>query len=113
MRGEAARVARAALRVRGEAGVVLGYKANWSTYPVVHITGRRFNPRTTATIDVKVYSNLDSAALTVNGASLPAVTATDHIFVWAAVPLVAGVNQVTATATAGTVTAADTVTWMH
>ena len=87
------------------------YKANWSSDPFVYITGRRFNPRTTATIDVKVYSNLDSVSLTVGGVALPAKTSTDHIFIFPAVPLAAGDNQVEATATGGAVTATDSVTW--
>ena len=77
----------------------------------MYITGRRFEPRATATIDVKVYSNLDSVVLTVNGTALPAQTSTDHIFKFAGVALNAGANSVTATATRGTTTANDTVTW--
>jgi len=87
------------------------YKANWSSDPFVHITGRRNNPRTTATIDIKVYSNLDTVSLTIAGAVLPAQTSTDHIFVFPAVPLAAGENPVSATATRGAVTATDSVTW--
>jgi beta-galactosidase len=87
------------------------YKANWSSDPFVYITGRRFNPRTTATIDVKVYSNLDSVSLTVGGVALPAQTSTDHIFIFPAVPLAAGDNPVSATATRGSFTATDSVTW--
>jgi beta-galactosidase len=89
------------------------YKATWSSDPVVYITSRRFNPRTTPTIDIKVYSNLDSVALTVNGAAMAAQTAPDHVFVWPGVALAAGANVVVATGTKGTVTATDTVTWMH
>ena len=87
------------------------YKANWSAEPFVYITGRRFNPRTTATIDVKVYSNLDSVTLTAGGVALPAQTSTDHIFIWTAVPLAIGDNQVDAQASSGATTASDTVTW--
>ena len=43
------------------------YKANWTTAPFVYITSRRFNPRTTATTTVKVYSNMTSVSLQVNG----------------------------------------------
>jgi len=87
------------------------YKANWSQDPLVYITGRRFDPRTTATIDVKVYSNLDSVTLTVNGAALPAQTSTDHIFKFPGVALNPGANTVSATATRGTTTTSDSVTW--
>ena len=87
------------------------YKANWSSEPFVHITGRRFNPRATATIDVKVYSNLDSVTLTVNGTALPAQTSTDHIFRFPGVALNAGDNRVDAQASRGVTTASDSVTW--
>ncbi|HEX6765724.1 MAG TPA: glycoside hydrolase family 2 TIM barrel-domain containing protein [Polyangiaceae bacterium] len=87
------------------------YKANWSTTPVVYITSRRFTPRTTATTTVKVYSNLDSVTLTVNGTSRGAGTGADHIFQWTNVPLTTGQNTVQATGTSGTTTAMDSVTW--
>jgi beta-galactosidase len=87
------------------------YKANWSTQPFVYITGRRFDPRTTATIDIKVYSNLDSVTLTVGGVALPAKTATDHIFIWTGVALTPGPNPVDAAAASAGVTATDSVTW--
>jgi beta-galactosidase len=89
------------------------YKANWSEEPLVYITSRRFNPRTTPSVDIKVYSNLETVALTVNGASLPAQTSTNHIFRWPAVPLALGDNQVQALGSdaGGTLTATDTVSW--
>ncbi len=87
------------------------YKANWSSDPFVYITGRRFNPRTTETVDVKVYSNLDSVTLTAGGVAWPAQTSTDHIFIFPAVPLATGDNQVGAQAQSGVVTATDSVTW--
>ena len=87
------------------------YKANWSNEPFVYITGRRFNPRTTATIDVKVYSNLETVSLTIGGVALPAQTSTDHIFLFPAVPLTPGQTVVDATATRGSVVATDEVAW--
>jgi beta-galactosidase len=87
------------------------YKANWSTDPFVYITSRRFDPRTTATVDVKVYSNMDSVALTVNGAALGAETAADHTFTWTGVALNAGANSVAATGTSGATSATDSITW--
>jgi beta-galactosidase len=89
------------------------YKANWSEEPLVYITSRRFNPRTTPSIDVKVYSNLETVTLTVNGASLPAQTSANHIFRWAAVPLALGDNEVQALGNdaGSTVTAMDSVSW--
>jgi beta-galactosidase len=88
------------------------YKANWSTEPLVHITSRRFEPRTTPTIDVKVYSNLERVSLTVNGAVLPEQAASDHLFRWAAVPLQPGANVVEARGSdASGAVVSDSVTW--
>jgi beta-galactosidase len=89
------------------------YKANWSEEPLVYITSRRFNPRTTPNIDIKVYSNLETVTLTVNGTPLPAQTSANHIFRWAAVPLELGGNQVQALGSnaSNTVNATDTVSW--
>ena len=87
------------------------YKANWSSAPVVYISSRRFTPRTSATTTVKVYSNLDSVTLTVNGASRGAATGADRIFQWTNVPLTAGQNIVQAAGTSGATTAMDSVTW--
>jgi beta-galactosidase len=84
------------------------YKANWSADPFVHITSRRFEPRTEATIEVKVYSNQATVSLTVNGQPFGAVSAPDHIFRWAAVPLVPGPNLVEARAEGGL---RDSVSW--
>jgi beta-galactosidase len=90
------------------------YKANWNTAtPVVYITSRRFTPRTTATVPIKIYSNLDSVELKVNGTVIGTSTGTDHIFTWSNVALAAGSNVVTATGTAGTTMAIDTVTWVR
>jgi beta-galactosidase len=83
------------------------YKATWSSRPFVYITSRRFEPRVSATTDVKVYSNLPEVTLTVNGQALNAVTAADHVFVWPAVTLQPGANLVEARAG----DQRDAVTW--
>jgi len=87
------------------------YKANWSDVPVVYITSRRFTPRTTATVTVKVYSNSDSVTLMVNGTSRGAATGAERIFTWTNVPLTVGANTLQATGTSGATTATDNVTW--
>jgi beta-galactosidase len=87
------------------------YKANWTAAPVVYITSRRFNPRTTATVTVKVYSNMDSVSLQVNGATIGPATGADRIFQWTGVALAPGANTVVATGTSGATTATDTVSW--
>jgi len=87
------------------------YKANWTTAPVVYISSRRFTARTTATVPVKVYSNLDSVQLTVNGTVVGSMTSTDHIFRWPSVALTTGNNVIQVTGTTGATTATDMVTW--
>jgi beta-galactosidase len=62
---------------------------------MVHIAGRRFNPRTTETIDIKAYSNQATLELRVNGQSLGAAASVQgHVFVWPGIQLVPGENQV-------------------
>ncbi|MGN0979848.1 MAG: glycoside hydrolase family 2 protein [Candidatus Avoscillospira sp.] len=65
------------------------YKANWNdTDPFVHITSSRYAFRPSRTIDVKVYSNLESVELTVNGAFYGAgEKQQDGVFVWKDVEL--------------------------
>jgi beta-galactosidase len=87
------------------------YKANWTAAPVVYITSRRFNPRTTATVTVKVYSNMDSVSLQVNGTTIGPATGADRIFQWTNVALAPGANTVVATGSSGATIATDTVTW--
>jgi beta-galactosidase len=87
------------------------YKANWSSDPVVYVSSRRFTPRTTATVTVKVYSNLDAVTLSVNGTSRGAATGADRIFTWTNVPLAVGANTVEATGTSGATAVTDRVTW--
>ena len=43
------------------------YKANWSDEKFVHVAGERFVDRPTGEQKIKVYSNCDKVALTVNG----------------------------------------------
>ena len=89
------------------------YKANWSSEPLAYITSRRFVARTTETVAVKVYSNLDTVTLSVNGAAVGAAQpVTDHRVVWADVPLELGDNriEVVASGSAGQ-SVTDSVTW--
>jgi beta-galactosidase len=87
------------------------YKANWSSQPFVHINGRRFDPRSEATTDVVVYSNLPQVALTIDGQALGEKTSDDHRFVWPGVVLQPGANQVEATARQAGQSYRDAVTW--
>jgi beta-galactosidase len=89
------------------------YKANWSTEPVVHITGRRFQPRKRPSIDVKVYANEASVELMVNGVSLGRIQSDNHVFVWGNVPFGLGDNQVTAIGRSKGRTTTDVVIWVR
>ncbi len=84
------------------------YKANWTTTPFVYVTSRRYTNRTTATTTVKAYGNVDSATLTVNGASQGTKTSTDHIYQWP-ITLTPGTNTITVTGTRAGSTYTDTV----
>jgi beta-galactosidase len=87
------------------------YKANWSTDPVLYITSRDYINRDAGTVEVKVYSNLDTVELQVNGVSLGVLTSSNHIFRWTGVALAPGANfiYVIGSGAAGTYT--DAVTW--
>jgi beta-galactosidase len=90
------------------------YKASWSNEPVLYITSRRFTPRTTPLVDVKVYSNATSVSLSLAGAALPAPeTPAEHIFLFRGVPLQPGDNTLLATSVdAARGPATDSVTWV-
>jgi beta-galactosidase len=85
------------------------YKANWSKEPFVHINYRRYTAMPKVANEIRVYSNQPSVDLKLNGTSLGAKMAPDHLFIWTGVTWAAGTNTVTATAGAST----DTVTWMN
>ena len=88
------------------------YKSNWTDTPTVYITGHRFTDRPDADADVKIYSNLDSVELKVNGVSLGAETGNDvNVFEWDGVQLRPGANTIEATGTRDGQTVTDTVTW--
>ncbi|WP_277970587.1 glycoside hydrolase family 2 TIM barrel-domain containing protein [Sphingomonas echinoides] len=73
------------------------YKAQWSDTPTVHINGRRYVDRAYPVTDVRVYSNLASTDLLLNGRSLGARSnCPDRICVWPAVALAVGRNALVA-----------------
>jgi beta-galactosidase len=86
------------------------YKANWTTSPMVYITGHTFTNRLTNSITAKVYANCDSVELFLNEASQGAATSTNCIFTW---PLMlrAGTNTVQAIGTKGGVKVNDSLVW--
>jgi len=87
------------------------YKANWSSDPFVHINSGRFTPRPTGPATVRVYSNLGTVELSVNGRSEGSKLSKDHIFEWNGVMLTSGANTVTATAWTPRKEVNDTCVW--
>ena len=86
------------------------YKANWTTSPMVYITGHTFTNRLTNNITAKVYANCDSIELFLNGASQGTTTSTNCIFTW---PLMlrAGTNAVQAIGAKDGVKVEDSLVW--
>jgi hypothetical protein len=87
------------------------YKANWTTDPMVYITGHTFTNRLTNIITAKVYANCDSVELFVNGTSQGSTTSSNCIFTWPAV-LFGGTNIVQATGTKGGSNVTDSLVWI-
>ena len=87
------------------------YKANWTTNPMVYITGHTFTSRLTNMITAKVYANCDSVELFVNGSSQGSVTSSNCIFTWP-VALFAGTNSVQAIGVKGGIDVTDSLIWI-
>lgn len=88
------------------------YKANWSTEPVLYLTGRRYVDRAYPVVDVRAYSNAPKAELKVNGKWLgEASTNAEHILVWKNVRLDVGVNNVEVVGELKGQRLSDRVTW--
>lgn len=88
------------------------YKAQWSAEPVVYITSRRFVERSKPLTRIKVYSNADSVALTLNGETLGAVRCIDRVCVLEKVRLAPGTNHVTARGEFASGAVTDEIEWM-
>jgi beta-galactosidase len=89
------------------------YKAQWTTTPFVHITGRRWTDRTDPVVSVKLYGTADTVTLTVNGVQVGAVNRLiDHSYTWPAVSLARGINTVEVTGVRAGVSYTDTVQWI-
>jgi beta-galactosidase len=77
------------------------YRAHWSSAPVLYIAGRRHVERRTATVTVKVYSNLDTVQLAVNGVPRETLSRPDRLFRWTDIRLRPGENRLEARGTRG------------
>lgn len=87
------------------------YKANWTTKPMVYITGHTFTNRLSNRITAKVYANCDSITLFLNGNSKGAVTSTNCIFTWP-ITLSGGTNLVEAIGSKDGVSVRDSLEWI-
>jgi beta-galactosidase len=72
------------------------YKANWNEEPMVHINDKRFIHREAEKVNIKVYSNLESVELFVNGLSEGILKSGDKVFLWKNIKLASGNNQIKA-----------------
>ena len=89
------------------------YQANWSDEPTLHINSKRFENRYQDDITAKIYANMDSVELIVNGESQGVLNAEDvelHKFTWD-ITLRQGDNHVIAIGTKDGKTYTDEVTW--
>jgi len=87
------------------------YQANWTTKPMVYITGHHFTNRLADSFTAKVYANCDSVELFLNGASQGTRSSTNCIFTWP-VKLQNGMNAVHAIGKKGSVTVTDSLNWI-
>jgi beta-galactosidase len=87
------------------------YQANWTTQPMVYITGHTFTNRPARSITAKVYANCSSVELLLNGVSQGSRTSTNHIFTWP-LTLATGTNVVQAVGRAGRHHVTDNLVWM-
>ena len=88
------------------------YKANWTTDPMVHINSSRFTERTNSVTNVKVYANVKTVSLSINGVSQGNCDNDGNdVFVWKNVPLAIGVNHVEASIDANGQTVKDSCDW--
>ena len=87
------------------------YKANWTTNPMVYITGHTFTNRFTNVITAKVYANCDTVTLYVNGSSQGAARGTNCIYTWP-ITLRPGTNAIVAIGTKGASNVTDSLIWI-
>lgn len=88
------------------------YKANWSDEPFVYIAERRFTHRSNPSTYIKVYTNCDEVAATLNGKALGTARPDAlGIVTWKNIILQPGQNIITVTAKKGAAGYTDNVTW--
>jgi beta-galactosidase len=70
------------------------YKSHWSEEPVLHITSSRYVLRKEKKTTVKVYTNLPSVSLTINGVAFPSKAPENNVIVWENIELTPGNNAI-------------------
>jgi len=88
------------------------FKANWSKEPVLHITSKRHIFRYDEHTAVKVYTNLKSVQLTVNGKNIGEKSPVDGIIIWDGIVLKQGNNGIHVEGKTGNKTISDDCTWV-
>ncbi|HEX4263889.1 MAG TPA: glycoside hydrolase family 2 TIM barrel-domain containing protein [Verrucomicrobiae bacterium] len=87
------------------------YQANWTTKPMVYITGHHFTNRLADSFTAKVYANCDSVDLSLNGILQGTRASTNCIFTWP-IKLRPGTNAVRAIGKKDSVTVTDSLNWV-
>jgi beta-galactosidase len=88
------------------------YKASWNKEePVLYIANRRFVNRTNANTFVRVYSNLETVELFVNGISLGIKAVKDAIVNWDGITLQQGENRIEVRSSKGKTALTDSCIW--
>ena len=87
------------------------YRANWNAAPTLHLTGRRYIDRDYDVVDVKAYSNAQTAELWLNGGDAGSASCHGGICIWPSVRLASGDNTLKATATINGEAVSDSLLW--
>ena len=92
------------------------YKANWSNSPVLYITSRGYTSRSASAIPIKIYANMDSVTLTLNGVTISTIASANapyDVFLWNNVAIQDGTNTIQVSGTRGGTTYTDSVTFTN
>ncbi len=84
------------------------YQANWSDKPMVHITSRRLDVRRTSKVEVKAYTNAETATLLMDGVEIDTVRVEGRIARWK-INLRPGPNRIAVRTRDGS----DAVVWKY